>query len=206
MSATKTQETHDNEKMGSGWAKVESIMKGIEKVAIVEGKIGSWLLIPALLIILFDVTTRKVFQSPQSWAFDITYYLCGIMYVLCMSWIWVLKGHIAIDVLVSKLPQKANDIVQAVANIIMGIPLLAIMVIYGWRQAMDSTSKHEVTLSPAQLSLVPLRWSIPVGFAVMFVVLVVTLIRTIYQIRTGRSLETGDYAAGYPKGKEVEKR
>ena len=177
--------------------KVEKVFKKIDNAAVKLGQACAWLIPPLMLIIMYDVFMRKLFDRPSAWAFDLTYMIAGVTYVFIMSWTWIEKGHVAIDVAIQRFSQRTQDIITACHLPILGITLMVIMVRYGITQAWNSTMKLEYSTSPVHMPMYPLRWTIPIGFGMLVLVVVATWVRTLYRIKTGINLETGEEVEGY---------
>jgi TRAP-type mannitol/chloroaromatic compound transport system permease small subunit len=177
--------------------KVEKVFKAFDLAATKLGQGCAWLIPPLMLIIMYDVIMRKVFNAPSAWAFDITYMIAGVTYVFIMSWTWIEKGHVAIDIAIKRFSLRTQDIIAATYIPVLGITLMAIMVRFGITQALNSQAKGEYSLSPVHMPMYPLRWTIPIGFGLLLLCVIGTWVRTLYRIKTGKSLETGEEVEGY---------
>jgi len=177
--------------------KAEKVFKAFDTAAIKLGIACAWLIPPLMLIIIYDVFMRKLFDRPSAWAFDLTYMIAGVTYVFIMAWTWTEKGHVAIDVAIQRFSQRTQDIIAACHLPVLGITLMVIMIRFGITQAWNSTMKLEYSASPVHMPMYPLRWTIPIGFSVLLLCIIGTWVRTLYRIRTGKSLETGEVIEGY---------
>ena len=177
--------------------KAEKVFKAIDRAATKLGQGCAWLIPPLMMVIMYDVVMRKVFGRPSAWAFDITYMIAGVTYVFIMAWTWCEKGHVSIDVMIQRFSLRTQDIIAACYIPLLGITLMVIMVRYGITQAWNSTMKLEYCASPVHMPMYPLRWTIPIGFSMLLLCIIATWVRTLYRIRTGKSLETGEEVEGY---------
>lgn len=177
--------------------KVAKAFQSIDLAATKVGQACAWLIPPLMLIIVYDVTMRKVFNSPSAWAFDITYMIAGVTYVLIMSWTWIEKGHVAIDIAIKRFSLRTQDIIAGCYIPILGITLMVIMVRFGITQAWNSQMKGEYSLSPVHMPMYPLRWTIPIGFGLLLLCIIGTWVRTLYRIKTGKDLDTGEEVENY---------
>lgn len=85
---------------------IDSVSKALSLVAI-------GLILPMMLLIIFDVLLRFLFSSPITGTPEIASMMLVCM-VLGISWCAVEGRHIKIDLFVSRFPQKLQDILDAI--------------------------------------------------------------------------------------------
>ena len=85
------------------------------------GQVVAWLLIPLTLIVTSDVALRYFFNMPQLWAWDINIQLQGVLVILGGGYVLLRKGHVAIDVLTTRLSPRN----KLILNTTMGVFLIA---------------------------------------------------------------------------------
>ena len=73
---------------------------------------GNWIAIAFLAIMLvlngYEVIARYVFSHPSRFMDEILTYLNIGLIFLALGWAWRMKGHINVDVVVSRLPGRWN--------------------------------------------------------------------------------------------------
>ena len=105
--------------------KMLDIADSIEKVPQFFGRLGSWLIIPLIAIIMFDVLTRKMFggaiqqwiqENPALYDFlsptklqEWEWHLHGALFMLAIGFSYTMNAHVRVDV----LREKASDRKQA---------------------------------------------------------------------------------------------
>ena len=166
-----------------------NVAQGIEKVCVKVGQGASWLIVPALAIIIFDVTMRRLFNSPNAWAFDVTYIFTGFMFILTMSWGQVLKRHVVIDITSSRLKPKAKAIWESILIPIIALSVLVVITYKGTTAAILATQNLEMAAGPVPVPLYHLRWTIPIGFALMTLQMIVDWIKSIIFAVKGKTIE-----------------
>jgi TRAP-type mannitol/chloroaromatic compound transport system permease small subunit len=81
------------------------------------GKISGWLIIPLILLVVYDVTLRYVFNRPTVWAWDINIQLLGALVVLGGGYALRNGAHIGVDVLVNQLSPRKRAIVDLITSV-----------------------------------------------------------------------------------------
>ena len=84
--------------------------------------LGDWtamLIIPLLLVVLYEVTMRYGFSSPTVWAFEMTTFLYGIHYMFGYSYAEVKDGHVRVDIFTSMLRPRVRATIGALTYLVM---------------------------------------------------------------------------------------
>jgi len=122
--------------------------QGLEKVLTpvipVIGGIGSILILVAMLLTVADVIGRRFLNHPVPGSYEISSMILVIVVFSTVTYCQLLKGHVSIDILVSRLDQKKQDII----NIFVYIIFLVVIAILTWRLyifAVETFHKNEVS-------------------------------------------------------------
>ncbi len=95
---------------------------GLNKVAKPASNVlyGVGLGVLALMMFLTagDVILRYVFDRPIVGAFDLTQYMMAVFVGFSLAYCAVQKGHVSIDLVVSRLPQRAQAIIDSVTSLL----------------------------------------------------------------------------------------
>jgi len=91
---------------------VKSFCRLIDSLNEWVGKISGWLIIPLILLVVFDVTLRYVFNRPTVWAWDINIQLLGALVVLGGGYALLHGAHIGVDALVMRFSPRGRAIVD----------------------------------------------------------------------------------------------
>ena len=93
------------------------------------GKLASFLVIPLMFVIVFDVVKRYFLNDPTMWALELSEIL--LLYMICLGAGTALlhKAHVSVDILVNKYPERR----KAMINVILWPVLLLICFILAWK-------------------------------------------------------------------------
>ncbi len=119
--------------------------KALNPVIPVIGSIGSVFIMVAMLLTVADVIGRRFFNSPIYGSYEIGSMILVIVVFSTVTYCQLLKGHVSIDLLVSRLNQKT----QYIINIFVYILFLATYSILTWRLfvfAVETFNKNEVKI------------------------------------------------------------
>jgi len=140
---------------------MKRFVHNIDQISDWSGRIISYCLLIAMLIIGFNITMR-VFGSPQIWAFDITLYFAGVTYVVGGAYTLLKNRHVKMDVLYTRLSPRTQAILDLITVpgfvIFCGI-LLWQGAIRGW----ESFLMKETLYTGFRPIFWPVRWMIPIG-------------------------------------------
>jgi TRAP-type C4-dicarboxylate transport system permease small subunit len=139
----------------------------------------------ALVFITMFITTSDVigryFRMPLPGAMEISELALGVMVFLGWAYTQAEKGHIAIDILFKRLPQK----VQNILDIIIPLFGLTLMGLIGWRAvgfAMDCKSSHESTVDLG-IPVWPFKLIIFIGAVTLCIQLIFDVIEALQKYR-----------------------
>ena len=96
---------------------VKSFCRRIDSLNEWVGKFSGWLIIPLILLVVFDVTLRYVFNRPTVWAWDINIQLLGALVVLGGGYAFLHGAHIGVDALVIHLSPRRRAIVDLITSV-----------------------------------------------------------------------------------------
>jgi len=81
------------------------------------GRVISCFILPCVIIILVDVVLRYGFARTTVWAHETSTFLFGIIGVAAGGYVFLHGGHIAIDVLSSRLSTRRRAILEMVISV-----------------------------------------------------------------------------------------
>lgn len=141
--------------------------------------VGATLLVFMMLLTVVDVFGR-LFGAPIPGTFEIIGFTGAAVIAFALPYTSVMKGHIAVEILVERLPWLARVVINAV-NAFVSMVLFGIISWQCWKFAKGFMASAEV--SPTlQMPIYPFVFGIAAGCALLSLVLLVEFIR---QLRGG---------------------
>jgi TRAP-type mannitol/chloroaromatic compound transport system permease small subunit len=165
---------------------LNAITRGIDFLIKKQGQFTSFLIVPLLFIVLYEVLMRYAFNAPTVWGFEATAFAYGMHYMLGLSFMENAEGHVRVDIVTARLPKRVQAVVMIIGYLIVFLPVYGLMTWGAFKFAHTATVTNELNST----SWAPRIWPYKIVMAVSFLFLVVqglsTMLKQI-QILTGKS-------------------
>jgi TRAP-type mannitol/chloroaromatic compound transport system permease small subunit len=162
---------------------LKKFVHAVDAVNQFVGRLTSYLLIPMVFVVCYEVFLRKLFNLPTVWAFETTIYLYGLHYMMAMGVTMLYDKHIRIDIITLQLPQKIQLILRLVTFWIIFVPFVGAMLYAGVEYAATSWMQWEHSWSAWKPPLYPFKTVIPVSLALLFIQGFANFIREFYKLK-----------------------
>ena len=144
------------------------ISKFLEKIVTIFGKFGSWLAIPLMSIIIFDIITRRFFVLGSTKLQEMEWHLHTSLFLLVLGYAYLKDSHVRIEIVREKYSVKVKAILETLGIIIFLIPYTLLVIYFGIDFVQRSFSMNEVSSALTGLSH---RWIIksfiPIGMLLL---------------------------------------
>ncbi len=153
-----------------------------------------WLLLVFYVMLVgtmfIEVIRREVFSYSSIWGEEIVRY--SFIY---LSWIGAAaavkeRGHIRIDVIMNYVPRTTKALLYIFGDIIMLI--VAVIALYWSWEAVHISWKFGSVSHGLRVSQVWFLFAVPLGFALVILRLIQSILRDISDLRGGRPVYEGD--------------
>jgi TRAP-type mannitol/chloroaromatic compound transport system, small permease component len=84
----------------------------IDKFSKIVGNIVCWILIPLIFAMTYEVIARKLFLAPTIWAYDISRFLYGALFMLGAAYALSKGVHIRADFLYRNFKTKTQGLID----------------------------------------------------------------------------------------------
>ncbi len=177
--------------MGSS-AFIRSISDLAGGIAIFVGKLASWIVMPLILMIMFDVITRKIeyikvrnAEITETYGFsvsfilqDMQWHLHGALLLMTFGFGYMLNSHVRVDIFRESFARRGQVWIETFGLTILAIPFMLVMIGFSWDFVYASWQQGEGSESMVGLGQ---RWIIKSflvwGFAVALLAAAATLMR-----------------------------
>ena len=118
----------------------------------------------------------RLFGRPIVGTYEIVSFVGSMAISFALPYCSVKKAHIAVELLVSSLPER----IQAIIDTFTGILSLGLFVVMAWQSAVYATSMLRTgTMTPAlKIPLFPFMYGMVLGVSVLCLVLLLDVIRS----------------------------
>lgn len=175
------------------------IAKGYNKVLAAINQLMGYIILFLFVIVCVQVFARLLPIPPVMWTTDIAMYCMIVLAFLGMGYLLRTGAHVAIDLIVSKMPPKAANITGVVTSAIGAVTTAVLMVF----SAMLTVNHLERFVKlPGSVWQMP-RWVlsivVPIGFAFTLIEFIVLICRYAKAAPTGHYFREDDLP---PPGEE----
>lgn len=160
------------------------IIKIIDKISEWTGALSAWIVMPLMLVVIYEVFQRHVLNAPTRWGYDVLWMLFSAQFLLGGAFTLLRKGHIRIDIVYGVLSEKAKliyDIINTLVIILLPSVLLAWAGVVFAGEAWSSGEKLSTSnwFFPAG----PSKSLIPIGFFLLALQCVAEVLRNISELK-----------------------
>lgn len=148
---------------------LESVSENLERLTKKEGELASFLIYPLLIIVVYEVFMRYVFNSPTTWGFEATTFLYGLHYMFGFAYTDVHDGHVKVDIFTARASEKTQTLIRIITNLIFFMPVMIFMTLWSFKFAYISTMGLEVNSTSWAPPIWPLK--ILMAFCFLFLLL-----------------------------------
>jgi TRAP-type mannitol/chloroaromatic compound transport system permease small subunit len=160
------------------------LLAALEYPSRLIGKLAAWLILPLTGALVYEVTSRYVFNKPTIWAYDMTYMLSSTIFMLGAAYALQKGSHVRADFLLALLKPRWQAFLDAVLYVVLYFPAMALFFLVSLRFASQSWMQHELyPQSPWMPPIYPLKAVIPVTVFLLLLQGVAELIKACWVIR-----------------------
>lgn len=165
-----------------------AFVRAIEAISEWSGKIAGFMILGMMLLLTVDVLARYAFGMPLTFGYDMGKFLYGGIGILLGAYALYHKGHIIVDIVYRRFPEKAKVIVDLCTS-----PLFFLFVILliwgGWEIAWRSFQQTEhATFTGWAPILWPFKMLIPIAASLILLQGLASYIRKLFFAIRGREL------------------
>ncbi len=159
----------------------------IDTINLWAGRIFAWLTVPLIITVMYEITARYVFTAPTAWAYDMSRFLYGAMFVLGAGYALSKGVHIRSDFLYRNWSERTQGTVDVLLYIVFFFPTMLILLWVCSDWALTSLMRGERVMDTAWAPLLgPVRMALPVGIALLTLQGVAETLRAVYAAKNGK--------------------
>jgi len=147
------------------------------------GFYASYLVLPLIAVVVWEVIMRYGFNAPTSWAFELTVFLYGLHYSIALAYALKHNTHVAIDVFEARLSPRPRIILRIFTNTVLFMPTIGLLTYYVCAMAASSWQQWEHASSSWAPAVYPLKTLMAIGFILLFLQGLAKLIQDIRSLK-----------------------
>jgi TRAP-type mannitol/chloroaromatic compound transport system permease small subunit len=162
---------------------MQTISRSIDALNEKIGVYSSYLILPLVGVVVYEVFMRYVFDAPTSWGFEMTTFLYGVHFMLALAYAHKHDGHVSIDVFEVKLPVKVRTKLRIISNLVIFVPTIGLLTIWSIKYAITSWGFWERASSSWAPAIYPYKTLMAIGFILLFLQGIAKLIQDFGALR-----------------------
>ncbi|MAD11435.1 MAG: C4-dicarboxylate ABC transporter permease [Flavobacteriaceae bacterium] len=157
-----------------------NISSKLENILVGVGKLGAWLSLPLIAIIMFDIISRKFFVLGSTKLQEMEWHLHAALFLLALGYAYLKNSHVRIEVIREGFSTKLKAILEVIGVVVFILPYTGLIIWFGIDFVSRSYGMNEVSSALTGLSH---RWIIksfvPMGMAFLWLAGISVLLRNI---------------------------
>jgi len=155
----------------------------IDAVSRYTAELLKWFCYALILVIVYDVIMRYVFDAPTMWAFEIAYMLGGSIFVLGFAYTHYCRAQVRVDIFYSCLSPRKRALIDVIGTLILFFPLLAILIHGSFSWMWRAWSIGEISIMTNWFPpIAPFRTVVLIGFCLLAFQVIAQFIRDLYTL------------------------
>lgn len=151
----------------------DSVLSKFEYLFVIVAGI---LLFVMILSVSYSVIGRRFFGLPGAWAVELSEYIMLYITFLAAPWVLKLSGHVRVDVFISLLRPRIQNILNVLTTILAAVAFL-VLFRYSLEVAIESYQRGVVLRRIIQVPEYLLLFVIPLGSLFLFLRLICQLLQ-----------------------------
>jgi TRAP-type mannitol/chloroaromatic compound transport system permease small subunit len=156
---------------------LRTLTKIIDKIVVKQAEVSSLLMAVLVVMVCYEVVRRYFFNAPTIWSLELTTFIYGVHFVMGYGYTEYFDGHVRVDIFSSRLPKKLQDILYIILTICVTLPLVTLLGIWAWDNAITSTKILEELSSAWAPPIWPVKLLMALGFTFLFLQVLSNLIK-----------------------------
>jgi len=172
---------------GEGWApRLQRLLLPVDRVSTIVGQLFAWAILLLTFAVSYEVFSRYVLGAPTDWAFDASYILYGVLFIMAGAYALSRNAHVRGDFLYRAWRPQRQALMDLVLYFLFFFPAIIAFIYSGYGFAAQSWFTHEHSAySPSGPPIYHYKTVIPVTGVLLLLQGIVEVVRCLICLRTG---------------------
>lgn len=166
---------------------MNAYLKAVDGLNTWIGRIVGWVMIFIMLVTVYDVVARRLFNEPVIWAFDVSVQLFALHFMITAAYALLHNEHVAIDIFKNRLAPRKQAMLDIVSFVVFFFPFMIALFFYGWDFAARSWATRETSWGVVALPVYYIKTVIPITAVLLMLQGVASVIRLLEIVRKGEA-------------------
>lgn len=143
-------------------------------------RLGAVILTLMMLLVFIDVFLRYIFNRPVSGSVEIVEVMMALCIALGMAYTGIVKGHISVELLVSRFSPRA----QAALDVFHFLIATIMFLLMGWKTGQQAwvVGRRHVTTTVLEIPIYPFVWVLSVCAALLGLVFFLQFLEAVSKV------------------------
>jgi TRAP-type mannitol/chloroaromatic compound transport system permease small subunit len=165
-------------------------IRAIDWITDRTGTVVSWLAVPLVFAVSYEVIARYLFNAPTIWGYEITYMMYGTLFMLGAAYALHKGAHIRTDFFWEGFSIRRKGVIDTISYIVFFFPSLAMLFYLSLDEAVYSFKiGEESDQTPWRPWLWPYKSVIPLACLLLLIQGVSELVKSVWMARYGLEIE-----------------
>lgn len=125
--------------------KMREFTKICDRVSEWTGRGAAWLIWIVMGLCVYEIFTRRFFDSPHKWTYEVTNIFYGTHFMILAAYTLLYHGHVSVDILYVRFSRKTQSILDIINYLVFFFPFVLVLLYVGMDSAISSWAYHERT-------------------------------------------------------------
>jgi len=164
---------------------VEKFLKTVDRISELSGKGVSFLVIPLVAVILYEIVARYIFGSPTIWVHETAQMIYGAYVILLGAYVLQRGGHVNVDILYGRFRPRVRAAIDLVTWLLF-FYFCGLLLWKGGEMAWESLLLGETEPTSFAPPVYPIKMMIPLGAFLILLQGLAKFIRDLTLVFTGK--------------------
>ena len=147
---------------GNRGKNVKRLCDFIDKLNIMIGKVSSFLILILVVIIMYEVVSRYIFNAPTQWVNELSEYLLTGVVMLGGAYCLAENEHVRVDILHHNFSHRTKVVIE-IFTFLLVLTFVTAIVWKGGEVSIDTFIHDRRSMSVMEMPLFPSMVLVPVG-------------------------------------------
>jgi len=170
---------------------VRLVIRGIDSLSGWSGKVVSLLIFPVIVVIIYEVVMRYVFDAPTLWAHESSQLMYGFYGIMGGAYCLQQKSHVNVELLYARFSLRGRAFLDILTSPLFFM-FCVVFILEGLGIGLRSLNMLEHSSSAWAPPVWPCKLAIPLGALLLMLQGLAKSVRDFYIVITGKELTITD--------------
>ncbi len=158
---------------------VQKVVQCCDSISEWTGRSVAWLIWIVMGLCVFEVITRRIFNSPNIWTYDVITAFYSVNFMIMGGYTLLKKGHVSVDIFSALISKKKQALLQITTYFVFFFPFVIVLFYVGSKSAIQSWGDFQRTATGLILIAPIMKTCIPLASLILFIQGIPEVIRNV---------------------------